>query len=76
MEYNPSLSAARPLGAIKHDPFRRRNNEFLRYYNYRDLCMATATTKLPIRLARLTLYSGPNCSLCDVNIPHLPALQP
>jgi len=26
------------------------------------------TSKLPTRLARLTLYSGPNCSLCDVHI--------
>jgi hypothetical protein len=32
------------------------------------------TTKLPTRLARLTLYSGPNCSLCDVHIPHFPVL--
>ncbi|KAI0256573.1 hypothetical protein BJV78DRAFT_1165405, partial [Lactifluus subvellereus] len=25
-----------------------------------------STVKLATRLARLTLYSGPNCSLCDV----------
>jgi hypothetical protein len=26
-------------------------------------------SKLPTRLARLTLYSGSNCSLCDVYAP-------
>jgi hypothetical protein len=29
-------------------------------------CNTTMSAGTAVRLARLTLYSGPNCSLCDV----------